>query len=318
MKLYRNNLKNREFDKEAPQNFCLERATIAERQGASENKNSEVKPTPSKPDSSGCFGIPLLGLGTSDLRGRECTEIVAEALELGYRHIDTAHDYENHKAIQKGMKDFDREKIFLTTKLELNQVDLRDISGSVEKACDLALKELGTDYLDLYLIHWPDHNFSMSNIFKAVKKLIQKRKIKKAGVSNFTIHHLKDLLEEDGKPIANQVEFHPYLYQKELLKFCIAHRIQLIAYRPFGKGALLKDPVFKKIGKNYNKTAGQVILRWLIQKNIPTIPKASSYEHLKENIEIFDFALTAKEMKEIDQLNKNKRFCGAENPEFNY
>jgi diketogulonate reductase-like aldo/keto reductase len=262
--------------------------------------------------------LPLLGLGTYELRGHECTEIVKKALEIGYRHIDTSIDYENQEAIKKAIKGFDRKQLFITSKFELEMIDKKKIPASVEETCDLALKQLGTDYLDLYLIHWPDNEMPMVEVFKAMELLVKKGKIKKAGVSNFTIHHLENLLNDGHKPAANQVEFHPYLYQKELWEYCKSEGIQLIAYRPFGKGAILKDPVLKKIGSVHGKNSGQVILRWFFQKEIPTIPKASSEKHLAENFNIMDFELSQDEMHEIDKLNQNKRFCDTEDSEFDY
>jgi diketogulonate reductase-like aldo/keto reductase len=263
--------------------------------------------------------LPLIGLGTWDLRGDECTKAVQLALELGYRHIDTALNYENHEAIQKGLKGFDRQKLFITSKFALDQhLDPHHLLDSVEEACDRSLKQLGTDYLDLYLIHWPIRTFPMIEIFRRMEKLMEKGKIKRAGVSNFTIHHLQDFLDDGCKPFANQVEFHPYLYQQKLWEYCKLQHIQLIAYRSLGKGALVNDPVFKKIGTHHKKSPTQVILRWLVQKEIPTIPKTSSREHLAENIAIFDFTLSRDEMKEIDRLNRSQRFCKAEHSEFNY
>src|SRR5689334_11008095 len=137
--------------------------------------------------------IPLIGLGTWELKGRECSKIVEKAIDLGYRHIDTAHVYENHRAIAKAIKGFDRSHLFLTSKIALDQVNFKNIEGSVEKACDRALKELGVDYLDLYLIHWADHTLALDKIFEGMQSLVKKSKILQAGVSNFTIHHLEDL-----------------------------------------------------------------------------------------------------------------------------
>jgi 2,5-diketo-D-gluconate reductase B len=253
--------------------------------------------------------IPLIGMGTWDLRGAACTKAVSIALELGYRHIDTAHVYENHTAISKALKKTDRSKIFLTSKISLDQIDCHNVASSVEKACDLALHELGVEYLDLYLIHWPDRTFPLTQIFKALEVLIDKEKIYRAGVSNFTIHHLQDLLDDGCKPWANQVEFHPYLYQKELLDYCRLQKIELVAYRPLGKGALFKEMLFKSIGQKHGKTPSQVILRWLVQQEIPVIPKASSREHLAENFAIFDFELAPTEMEQIATLHHGKRFC---------
>ncbi len=257
--------------------------------------------------------LPLIGLGTWDLRGKECTQVVSQALDLGYHHIDTAHVYENHTAIRKALKGRDRHKFYLTSKISLEQIDPKNVSSSVEKACDLALHELGVDYLDLYLIHWPDRRFPLVEIFKSLEKLIEKKKIKHAGVSNFTIHHLRDLLDDGCKPFVNQVEFHPYLYQKELLDYCRLQRIELMAYRPLGKGVLLSEPLFKTIGLRYDKSPTQVILRWLVQQEISVITKTSSSKHLAENLAIFDFKLTSSEMEQIAKLHQNKRFCLSKN-----
>ncbi len=262
--------------------------------------------------------IPPIGLGTWELRGKECTKVVEEALQLGYRHIDTAHVYENHKDIRQAIADWDRDSLFITSKLSLDQVDQDQVEKSVEKAIDLALHELGTDYLDLYLIHWPDRAYPLTQIYRALEKAREKRKIHVAGVSNFTLHHLEDLLKEGCKVEANQVEFHPYLYQKTLWDFCKSHAIQLVSYRSLGKGKLIHEAIFKEIGSRYQKTPAQVILRWLVQKEIPVIPKASSKKHLQENMEIFDFALSDEEMSQLDSMNQNKRFAMADEPEFNY
>ncbi len=262
--------------------------------------------------------IPLLGLGTYDLRNKECTKTVQEALKVGYRHIDTAAVYENHKAVGKGIQGFNRSELFLTTKFLLEQINLKKIQASVEKACNLALKELGLEYIDLYLIHWPDRNYPMSEIFRAMEGLVESGKVRRCGVSNFTIHHLEDLKRDACHPQANQVEFHPYLYQKALLDMCNKTGIQLIAYRPFGKGKLLHDKLLKELGAKHKKSSAQVILRWLIQHKIPTIPKAASLAHLQENFNVFGFTLTSDEMKKIDGLHRNLRFCKADDATFEY
>ena len=264
--------------------------------------------------------LPLIGLGTWELRGEECAKVVKEAIELGYQHIDTAFAYENHRQIKKAIKGFDRNKLYITSKIALEtQVDPAKLEQSVQKACDSALDELGTDYLDLYLIHSPNREFPLDKVFSALEGLVKQGKIRSAGVSNFTIHHLEDLRKAGFIPLANQVEFHPYLYQKELWEYCKSHGIKLISYRSLGKGKLLKEePLFNSIGEKHRKTGAQVILRWLVQKEIPVIPKASSKKHLKENLEIFDFALTDEEMKELDSLNIGKRYCRPDDPAFSY
>lgn len=262
--------------------------------------------------------MPLLGLGTWNLRGKECTEIIEDALVMGYKLVDTAHAYENHKAVGLALQCIPRERVFLTSKLFIDTVDKKQVKRDVQKSCDLALKELGTDFLDLFLIHWPDRSKPLSEILAAMHELIRAGKVRSVGVSNFTIHHLQDLLNDGVIPHVNQVEFHPYLYQKDLWEFCEQNQIALQAYRPLGKGELLKEPIFEEIGDIYMKSPAQVILRWLIQKGIPTIAKASSREHLEENMDLFSFSLTEKEMRRLDTLGKEVRFCATDWADFEY
>lgn len=264
--------------------------------------------------------LPWIGLGTWNLKGIECTQVVQLAIELGYKHIDTAHIYDNHQAIAKAIKGVDRSTLFITSKIALNeQVDPLMPAESVKKACEIALKDLDTDYLDLYLIHTPNREFPLEDIFEAMMELEVQGKIRRAGVSNYTTHHLKDLRKANYVPFANQVEYHPYLNQQELLEYCREHKIALVSFRPFGKGKLFsEEPLFDLIGKKYSKSSAQVILRWLTQKEIPVIPKASSEKHLRENLEIFDFSLNQDEMFQLDKLHRNKRYCRPEDPEYTY
>lgn len=272
--------------------------------------------------------IPLIGLGTWELRGKQCQQVVKLALDIGYRHIDTAFAYENHQDIAQGINGFPRKELFITTKLSLgqattsvflSQVNDREIRSSVEKTCDKALKELKTSYLDLFLIHWPERTRPLEKILQAMQSLVEKEKVRYVGVSNYTQSHLQDAYDAHLKVDFNQVEFHPYLFQKNLLEFCKKHGTKLISYRPFGKGKLLEEePLFAKIGEKYGKTPAQVVLRWIIQKNIPVIPKASSKLHLQENFTIFDFTLTFAEESQINSLNRNYRYASVPWNEFDY
>lgn len=264
--------------------------------------------------------LPRIGLGTWDLRGEDCVKAIQMALDLGYRHIDTAHLYQNHQEVARAIRGFDRKKLFITTKLDIGeQVDPKNPEISVQKACEKVLRELNTDYVDLYLIHYPDRNFPLDSIYRSMVKLIEQKKILRAGVSNYTIHHLQDLANAGYVPFVNQVEFHPYLNQQALLDYCRSHKIELMSYRSLGKGKLLsEDPIFVTIGTKYHKTGAQVLLRWLIEKGISVIPKASSAEHLRENIEIFDFSLASEDMATLDSLDKKKRYCDPDDTEFDY
>lgn len=256
--------------------------------------------------------IPLIGLGTYQLLGKECANIIAQALEIGYRHIDTAIVYENQKDIGNAVAKINREELFLTSKFFLG-------GGETKELCHQCLKELKTEYLDLFLIHWPDRNYPMKKIVKEMEELKNEGKVRFIGVSNFTEHHLQDLYDAGCKPTFNQVEFHPYLNQKELLSFARNHGTELIAYRPFGKGKLIQDePLFSQLAEKYQKTPAQIILHWFLQKKIPVIPKASSKKHLEENFFVTDFQLLANEMTQIDELNKNFRYCLPKRNEFEY
>ncbi|MBU5687906.1 MAG: aldo/keto reductase [Candidatus Aenigmarchaeota archaeon] len=259
------------------------------------------------------YEMPFIGLGTWQLEGRKCREIVAKAIELGYRHIDTAEAYGNQKEIGKAIKG-KREQLFITSKVWFEHLHYQDVL----EACEQTLKELKTDYLDLYLIHWPNRSVAIEETMKAMKKLLDDGLIRNIGVSNFTINHLKDALKTKVKIVANQVEFHPYLYQEKLLEFCRQNGIAIIAYSPLGRGNILKDDVLVRIARKHNKTTAQVCLRWLYQKGIAAIPKSSSVERLKENIDIFDFSLDQKDVKEIDGLNRNIRFVNPVFSDFDY
>lgn len=263
--------------------------------------------------------LPLLGLGTYQLLGDQCTQTVRRAIEMGYRHIDTAFAYDNQEAIGDALKGFNRAELFITSKILVDLVGHVRVEKKVEKLVQRALEELGTDYLDLMLIHWPEEGYALDEIFRALERQVAQGLLRSAGVSNYTRNHLQDAYDAGLVVPYNQVEFHPYLYQKELLEFSKAHGTQLIAFRPFGKGNLLKiEPLFEKIGEKHGKTGAQVILRWIVQKGIPVVPKASSEAHLKENLNIFDFELSEEEMADLDSLGNQQRFCMPDSSVFDY
>ena len=258
--------------------------------------------------------IPVLGFGTWQLEGDVCTKAIKIALEVGYRHIDCAHAYWNYDKVREGIKDFPREELFITTKL------WRDFHGDnlVEKQCDKDLKDLNLDYFDLFLIHWPEREKSISMILEKMLKLKEKGKVRSIGVCNATVHHLQDILKDGLNVSINQVEFHPFFNQKELLKFCFDHKITLTGYCPIAQGAVFKEKVIREIGNNHKKTPAQVSLRWLTQKGLIVIPKGSSRDHIQENFEIFDFELSTEEMEKIDNLPTEKRIVNPDFNEFDY
>ncbi|MDP6671118.1 MAG: aldo/keto reductase [archaeon] len=258
--------------------------------------------------------MPVLGLGTWLLTGQKCTQSVSQALELGYTHIDTAKAYENHREIASALENFDRKKIFITSKIWLTDLE----PDAVGPACNQILKDLETDYLDLLLIHWPNKSVPVSETLGAMNDLAKQGKTKAIGVSNFTISHLKEALDSKAAKISvNQVEFHPLLYQKGLLEFCKSKGISVTAYCPLGRQGDLRHRAIKEIAERNERTAAQVCLRWLVQKGLVVIPKASSESHLEENMQIFDWELSNEDVEAIDSINRNKRVCNPTFADFN-
>lgn len=259
--------------------------------------------------------IPVIGLGTWMLTGQQCIDTVTKALDLGYSHIDTALVYENQPQIGAALKHFDRSNIFITSKIFNEDLHYEDVI----KAANRILNELQINYLNLLLIHWPNKNVPISETLEAFKTLSEKGLIRACGVSNFTSLHIEDAIATKKVAITNnQVEFHPYLYQKNLLNYCLAKNIILTAYSPLLRSKILKDQVINKIAKKYNKTVAQVTLCWMAQKGIVVIPKASSAEHLTENLFCLDWELDLEDTQRIDRLNKNYRKINPPWAEFDY
>jgi len=248
--------------------------------------------------------IPQLGLGTWELDGRDCERAVGRALELGYRHVDTAEAYGNEEAIGRAVaaSGVGREEVFITSKVWRDHLRHEDVLS----ACRGSLRRLGTRYLDLYLVHWPDSSISLQSTITAMDELLAAGSIRAWGVSNFTIPHLEEALEL-GRPSVDQVELHPRFRQEELDRFCFRNGIGLIAYSPLGHGNVPGDPEIEAIGRPHGKSAAQVALRWSIQKGHVVIPKASGEEHLESNLEVFDFELSEDEMARADALDRGER-----------
>ena len=252
--------------------------------------------------------VPALGLGTWQLTGRACRETVATALEMGYRHVDTAQAYGNERAVGRGIAaaDVDRDDLFLVTKLDVRNRTPERVRRSTRKS----LERLGTDYLDLLLIHQPNVPLvaSLAETLGAMNDLVDDGLVRHVGVSNFPRSMLRRARETSSAPIlTDQVQYHPYWDQRNLLTYCRIHDVLLTAYSPLARGGVLEDPVLVTIGNRYDKTPAQVALRWLVQQeDVATIPKASSRDHLAENLAVFDFELTDAEMARIRNPNRLK------------
>ncbi len=252
--------------------------------------------------------MPAIGFGTWKilLNGKAKTAVLT-ALESGYRLIDTARIYGNEKGVGEAVREcgIKRQEIFVTTKLW-------NWDQGYEKsfqAFDASIGRLGLDYVDLYLIHWPATE-KRGESWRALEEIQASGRAKSIGVSNYTVKHLQELMNSSKTvPAVNQVEFHPFIYkdQRELLAFCKSHNIIVEAYSPLAHGYRVDDPTISKLAGKYSKTNGQIMLRWAIQHGTVPLPKASSPEHIKENIDVFNFEISAGDMETLNNLSDGNR-----------
>lgn len=252
------------------------------------------------------YSIPQIGLGTWFLSGRECFEAVSTALDFGYTLIDTAAAYENEQDIGKAIEEsgINRSTLFLTTKIWYQKLRAKDVVDQCNRSLDL----LRTDYIDLLLVHWPNRFIPMRETFEGFEQLVEERKVRSTGVSNFTIRHIKEAQKSTALKLSvNQIEFHPFLYQKNILQYCNDFNISIMAYSPLARGKVLHSELLKEIAVKKEKQVSQIVLAWLLRKNIIVIPKASSDEHLKANIEAINVELTDRESSLIDSISENER-----------
>ncbi|UYZ22996.1 aldo/keto reductase [Mesobacillus jeotgali] len=250
--------------------------------------------------------MPWFGLGVFKVQeGSEVVESVKAALKNGYKSIDTAAVYRNEEGVGQAIKEagIPREELFITTKVWNSDQGYE----STLQAFETSMGKLELDYLDLYLIHWPVAG-KYKETWKALEQLYKDGRVRAIGVSNFHVHHLKDLMaDSEIKPMVNQVEYHPHLAQTELLEFCKAEGIQMEAWSPLKQGELLSEPTIVEIAEKHKKSPAQVILRWDLQNEVVTIPKSVKEHRIIENADIFDFELSAQDMDRLNSLNKNER-----------
>ncbi len=251
--------------------------------------------------------MPYFGLGVYLSKdGNEVINAVKWAIQSGYRHIDTAAIYNNEEGVGEGIRasGIPREDIFLVSKVWNSEQGY----DSTIKAFETSLKKLNTEYLDLYLIHWPVKG-KYKETWRALEELYKQKRIRAIGVSNFLQHHLKDLLTDVSiVPMVNQMEFHPYLVQQDLLDFCKTNKIQYEAWSPLMQGKIFDIDVFKEMAGKYKKTIAQLVLRWDLQKGVVTIPKSSKKQRIIDNAAIFDFSISKEDMAVLDGLDRGKRF----------
>ena len=250
--------------------------------------------------------IPQMGFGVYQIKGDELTEkCVLEALKVGYRHIDTAHFYENERGVGAAIKKcgIPREQIWVTSKVWVTEFG----SGKTTAAIEKMLKRLDLEYIDLVLLHYPYNDYL--GAYRELEAEYEKGHIKNIGISNFEDEKFEDLYNKVKiKPVLNQIELHPYFQQRDIRKKMDEVNCKTEGWAPLGhaSSSLFKEELFKKLAEKYKKTPAQIILRWHIQSGFITIPKSSNPNRIKENFEVFDFELTEEEMKSINDLNGKK------------
>ncbi|ELZ24376.1 aldo/keto reductase [Haloterrigena salina JCM 13891] len=245
--------------------------------------------------------IPIVGAGTWDVGGDAVKESVDTALEIGYTHVDTAEGYKNEAEIGEVLAEHDREDVFLTSKVLPSNLHYDDVFESLEAS----LEKLGTSYLDLYLIHWPNPAISLRETFNALERAHEEGLIRNVGVSNFSRYQLMFAQQVADVPIAvNQIELHPWYYREELLEYCQENDIVVEAAAPLARTELFDDPVLNDIGDAYEKTPAQVALKWAVQKDVVVVPKSTSAEHLRQNLDLFEWELEADDVARIDEIDR--------------
>jgi diketogulonate reductase-like aldo/keto reductase len=262
--------------------------------------------------------IPQLGFGVFQVPPEECVEVTRTALEVGYRHIDTAEMYGNEKEVGQALREsgLDPSEVFVTSKLN-NGFHARD---DALEAFDRTMADLGLDVLDLFLVHWPLPGIDVDYVetWKAMEEIYASGRCRAIGVSNFTEHHLHRIFEaSEVKPAVNQIEVHPYLTNDAVRAFCKEHEIHVEAWSPIAQGKVLDDPGVVRVAESVGRTPSQVVLRWHVQRGDIVFPKSSRRERMEENFALFDFELDESAMAALSSLDRGER-TGPDPDEFNY
>lgn len=250
------------------------------------------------------FNIPIVGLGTWALRGRDCARLTEQAIRIGYRHIDTAQMYDNEREVGEGVRASGRrDAVMVTTKVPPALLAPHDLERSVKES----LAKLRLDHIDLLLIHWPNPQVPLAETLGAMAKMKRDGYTRQIGVSNFTVALLDEANKVSSEPlVCNQIECHVFLDQHKVIAACRKQDMAVVAYSPIARGGAKGNAVLERIGKTHGKSAAQVSLRFLVQQDIVVIPRTSKIERLEENIALFDFALSAAEMAEIGALGARR------------
>ena len=254
------------------------------------------------------YEMPCIGFGTWDMKDEEvAVKAVKEAISKGYRHIDTAASYKNEKSIGRAIKEcgVPREELFITSKVWATERGYEKTKASFEKS----LKDLGLDYIDLFLIHWPASpnkfdNWKEINLdtWKALTELYKEGKVKAIGVSNFRQRHLEALMKTEVKPMVNQIEFNPGNKHMKTLDYCKNNKIQVEAWSPLGRARILDNEILVSLGKKYGKSPAQICLRWCLQNDVIPLPKSTTPSRIEENLQVFDFEIAEDDMTTINGM----------------
>ncbi|MFB6266466.1 MAG: aldo/keto reductase [Halodesulfurarchaeum sp.] len=245
--------------------------------------------------------LPVVGAGTWDLGGQVVKDSVRTALELGYTHIDTAEGYKNEAEIGDVLTEYDREDLFLTSKVLPSNLHYESVLESLEAS----LERLGVSQLDLYLIHWPNPTISVRETFQALERAHEDGLVRNVGVSNFSQYQLMFARKVADVPIAvNQIEFHPWYQREDLLEYCHEHDIVVEAAAPLARTEILDDPVLTDIAAKHGKTPAQVALKWELEKGTVVLPKSTSEGHLADNLDLFDWELDDEDVAAIDGIDR--------------
>ena len=265
------------------------------------------------------IAIPSIGFGTWKLNDPDkTTKVIRNAIEAGYRHIDSASSYDNEEYLKKAVQEaqIPREKLFITGKVWNADQGYE----TTIKACERSLENLGFEYFDLYLIHWPvpkDHkkDYQVLNYetWNALETLYEKGIVKAIGVSNFQKHHLMELMQKSIsiQPMVDQIEVHPFYFEEDTIDFCEENKILVEGYSPLMRGKNLDFPLFVELSTKYKKTPAQICLRWSLQKNIVPLPKSTNKERMKQNLEILDFEINDDDMVRLDSLHRGDGKIGS-------
>lgn len=248
--------------------------------------------------------MPQLGFGTWNLSERTAKKMVKKALDFGYNHIDTAEGYRNESGVGEAIKKHERSELFITSKVSPSNLHYEDVI----KCCKDSLERLGTSYLDLYLVHWPNGAISIRETMLAMKDLKEEGLVRNVGVSNFGINEVKTADGVSEFPITvNQVEFHPWLYKEKMLEYTNDRGIVITGSAPLARSEVFQDELIQELASKYDKTPAQIVLKWEMEKGIVAIPKTSSVKHMKQNFQLFDWEMDLKDIERIDSIQKTKR-----------